>query len=441
MPSPLIAGSASADITPNDSQFLFGYPHVERYSTGVHDPLISSALYLSDGRTELMFLANDIVNFTRDQARAIRDRIASATSVPAGNIMLTATHTHSGPKMCDTLSNAADPVVPPADPEYIAYFSDRLVQAGTAAHAGRAPAEWALAIADATGVGTNRRDPAGPADPQVPVLAVRRPGGEMIALMTVYAMHPTVLHEDTTEVSADFPGAAKRILREDLGEQCVMLYHNGGSGNQSPRHVVKGQTFAEVDRLGAMFAEAVRQALPALRFRSEITLGVARRELDLPRRDMPTVEDAQVKLDRAVARLEHLRQTKGSCPETRTAECDWFGAQETLELAKAAQDGRLDQAAAGCVPAVVTAFALDEAVFLGWPGEVFVEYTLAVKQQRPNSYVACYANGSLQGYIVTPQAAAEGGYEASNAIFAPETGTVLVETSLELIDELRKDNS
>ncbi len=436
----LVAGSAQADITPTDSQFLFGYPHVERYSTGVHDPLISSALYLSDGRTELMFLANDIINFTRDQARAIRDRIAEATSVPADHIMLTATHTHSGPKMCDTLSNAADPVVPPADPGYIAHFSDRLVQAAAAAHTDRAPAEWALATADATGVGSNRRDPAGPADPQVPVLAVRRPGGEHIALMTVYAMHPTVLHEDTTEVSADFPGAAKRLLKDTLGEQCVMFYHNGGSGNQSPRHVVTGQTFAEADRLGAMFADAVQHSLPELRFSSEITLGAACRSVDLPRREMPTIEDAQAKLDQAVARLEHLRETKGSCPETRTAECDWFGAQETLELAQAAQDGRLDEAAAGCVPASVTAFRLGEAVFLGWPGEVFVEYTLAVKQQRPNVFVACYANGSLQGYIVTPEAAAEGGYEASNALFAPESGTVLVETSLELVDELRNEN-
>lgn len=437
MTAPLIAGSAQADVTPTDSQFLFGYPHVERYSTGVHDPLYSAALYLSDGNTELMFIANDIINFTRDQARAIRDRIASATSVPAENIMITATHTHSGPKMCDTLSNAADPVVPPADPKYVAFFADRLVEAGTAAYANRAPAELALAHADATGVGTNRRDPAGPADPQVPVLAVRRPGGEIIALMTVYAMHPTVLHEDTTEVSADFPGAAKRILREALGEQCVMLYHNGGSGNQSPRHVVNGQTFAEVDRLGAMFADAVQQALPELHFTAEVPLGAACQSIDLPRREMPSIEDAQAKLDKAIAKLQHLRQTKGACPETRTAECDWFGAQETLELAQAARDGRLDQAAAGCVPAPVTALRVGEAVFLGWPGEVFVEYTLAVKQQRPNTCVCCYANGSLQGYIVTPQAAEEGGYEASNAVFAPETGNVFVQTSLELIDQLR----
>ena len=35
----LIAGSAQVDISPKDSQFLFGYPHVERYSTEINDPL------------------------------------------------------------------------------------------------------------------------------------------------------------------------------------------------------------------------------------------------------------------------------------------------------------------------------------------------------------------------------------------------------------------
>ena len=58
----LHAGAAIADITPADSQFLFGYPHVNRYSTGVNDPLLSTALYLSDGVTQAIFVANDAIS-------------------------------------------------------------------------------------------------------------------------------------------------------------------------------------------------------------------------------------------------------------------------------------------------------------------------------------------------------------------------------------------
>ncbi len=52
----LRAGASQIEITPEDSPFLFGYPHVARYSTGVHDPLYSSALYLSDGQVKVMFV-------------------------------------------------------------------------------------------------------------------------------------------------------------------------------------------------------------------------------------------------------------------------------------------------------------------------------------------------------------------------------------------------
>lgn len=46
----LKAGAAKQDITPEQSLFLFGYPHVERYSQGTHDPLYASALVLDNGR-------------------------------------------------------------------------------------------------------------------------------------------------------------------------------------------------------------------------------------------------------------------------------------------------------------------------------------------------------------------------------------------------------
>jgi hypothetical protein len=48
-PAGLRAGAAVTDLTPAGSVFLFGYPHVPRWSTGVHDPLECAALYLRDG--------------------------------------------------------------------------------------------------------------------------------------------------------------------------------------------------------------------------------------------------------------------------------------------------------------------------------------------------------------------------------------------------------
>jgi hypothetical protein len=111
--------------------------------------------------------------------------------------------------------------------------------------------EVQLTVADGSCVGTNRHDPAGPADPEVPVLLVRdRDSQKFLAAMVVCSMHPTVLHEDSTLISGDFPVMARRYLQEHvLGGDCPILYHMGFSGNQSPRHVTRSNTFDEAARL------------------------------------------------------------------------------------------------------------------------------------------------------------------------------------------------
>ena len=99
------AGAVAIEITPEDSQFLFGYPFVERMSRGVHDPLYSSALYLDNGDEKVLFIANDIIFVSKELTRQARLRIETATGVRAGAIMISATHTHSGPMTIDYLSN------------------------------------------------------------------------------------------------------------------------------------------------------------------------------------------------------------------------------------------------------------------------------------------------------------------------------------------------
>ena len=209
----LVAGAATADITPQDSQFLFGYPHVRRCSTGVHDPLLSSALFLGDGRTSLLLVANDVIFISRQTARRVRDRIAAATGIPAANMLITATHTHSGPLTVDMLSNEADAAVPKTDPRYVERLEEGVLRAAVAAYASARPARIGLGVADAACVGGNRHDPRGPANPRAPVLAVRDAAdGTFLAAMMICSMHPTVLHEDSTLVSGDFPAMTRQYL-------------------------------------------------------------------------------------------------------------------------------------------------------------------------------------------------------------------------------------
>ncbi|MBN2580348.1 MAG: neutral/alkaline non-lysosomal ceramidase N-terminal domain-containing protein [Pirellulales bacterium] len=435
----LMAGAAAVDVTPTGRQFLFGYPHVPRDSTGVHDPLWSSALFLSDGRTPLLLVANDVIYISRETARRVREGIHEQTGIPPAQMMITATHTHSGPMTVDQVSNEADPAVPKTDPRYVAQLEEGIVRAAVEAYRGARPAALGLATADGACVGGNRHDPAGPSDPEVPLLAIRdNSDGCLMALMVVCSMHPTVLHEDSTLVSADFPGMTRQYLQERvLGNDCPVLFHTGPCGNQSPRHVTQSNTFDEAARLGRLLGESIIQSLANLEEVSDVQLGCAQATVDLPIRTMPSVAEAQSQLEAAARRLDALRRSGADRREVRTAECDWYGAEESLGLARAAASGRLSERIASLMPAEITLMRIGPRYYAGWPCEIFVEFLLMVKAQCPNCHVVSLANGEMQGYLVTEEAVRRGWYEASNSLFAgPDSGLILVNKTLELIKPL-----
>ncbi len=438
--SSLQAGSACIDITPKDSQFLFGYPHVKRYSTGVKNPLYSSSLYIENAGERILFIANDIIFVDKELCGRVRSRISEATGMDAGSIMVSATHTHSGPITVNYLSNVNDPIVPKADPGYLELLEAGIVKAGIEAVQSSRPARAGMVVADAKGVGTNRRDPSGPADPQVPVLVVKEAASDdFIACMLVYSMHPTVLHEDSTLISGDFPSFTREFLQKTLlGKGCPVLYHTGPEGNQSPRHVTRSNTFAEAERLGKMLGERALSVIEKIDYTSEVDLGWNRVFISPPVKKMPSLQSAESNLEKAVRELNLLKDTGASAQNVRTAECDWFGAEETVTLSKAAESGELVKYAETCLPAEVQVFRIGDWFFAGWPGEVFVEYSLEIKTRYKNLFVINLANGEFQGYIVTPEAEAEGGYEASNALFGSDTGSMLIDATSGILERWGK---
>ena len=431
----LLAGAATVDVTPQGPVFLFGYPHVPRMSTGVHDPLECAALYLRSGGEQALFLANDVIFVSKTHAAEIRRRICERTGIGEHAIMVTATHTHSGPVMIDYVSNAADPVVPKVDPQYLGLFTDRVVAAAAAAVRSAVRAEIGFALVRAEGVGSNRHDPGGPADLDVPViiarsLATRTP----IGCMLVCAMHPTVLHEDSTLVSADFPGFARRYLRRQaLPMSCPVLFHQGASGNQSPRHVTRANTFAEAQRIGELLGHQIAAALQSVTYQRDVAVEARVASINATPRLFPTPEVARRDLIAARDRYAQLKDQRAARQIVRTAECDVFGAEETVELAGASRDGRLAAAIAACMPAEIQVITVGGWAFAGWPGEFFVEYALELRRRLPGTFVITMANGELQGYIVTEETAARGVYEATNAVFHPSNGLRFIAATLALL--------
>lgn len=430
------AGMAITDISPLKPMPLVGYPHVERISTGINDPLLASAIYLKNNGEALMMIAVDILYLDSDAVCEIRKRIAAETDILAENILISCTHTHSGPATIQTLC----PEKTNIDIEYWDFVVKQIVKSGIKAVGETESAKLAITSVDVSGVGCNRHDPEGPRDPEVAIIAVKDAETEKIsAVSLIYSMHPTVMHEDSKLVSSDFPGYTREYLKKEFGEEITIMYHTGPEGNQSPRYHVNGQTFAEAERLGNILGKAVAEKIKELSdkdFSDNHVLAVSGTRFIPKRRSFPSIREAKQNLEFRVNEFERLKAENAGHGPVRTAECSIFGAEKTLQLAKLAENGCLDSIYAAHPDAEIQVIRIGKAYFVGLPGEIFVEYSLDLKNQSPEkTFVIGLANGELQGYVVTEDA---DGYEADNSTLSPETGEIMVNTALDLIKQLKE---
>jgi neutral ceramidase len=437
--SKLRAGAARRDICPPKPMFLVGYPHVGRTSTGVHDPIYASAFYLANDRTAILTVSVDVCYVMVETTSACRDAISRATGVPVENICISPTHTHSAPQTADILAWHADPVVPLPDPEYMELFTRAIIEAAVAAKNAAVPARLAITRTEAHGVGRNRHSPDGPADHEVGLLYAKRPdSGAAIGLLLIYSMHPTVLHEDSKLVSSDFPHYTRAVIEEKFPGVTV-VYHNGTSGNQSPRYEVFGQTFDEAERMGRSLGSAVVSALKALRetdFLHDAKIAAARELVTLPVRKLPTLPAAERNLARDQAKYDRLKAEGAEHGPVRTQECVLFGKQFVVRILRS---GKFEEMLKRYRPTEVQVLRVADTFIAALPGELFVEYGLRVKKRAPGrAFVVTMANSDLHGYIVTPEAEAASCYEAGFSTFTPAAGIKLADTAVKLMRKLGK---
>ncbi len=433
----LYASATIVDISPRQPTALYGYPHVERISTGIHDPLLATVIILQNEDATLVLGALDLLMIEPAYARELRRVLARAVGCDEAGVLISCTHTHSGPVTSRPLGWAGDLAVPPPDPDYLAFVRTQMEAATVEAMGAVVPVELAWTAGDATGVGGNRLHTHGVTDPECGLLAVRNAANrDMLAMVVIYGMHPTVLHEDSTLVSADFPYYTRQHIQEHVGHAIPIAYHTAPCGNQSPRRFVAAQTFDEAERLGRKLGAAVTRALDGLSpdaWHSDIALDACLREIELPRKRILPLAEAQALLAQYVARYEQLQREGAPHAEVRTAECAVFGAEGTVVLARAQANGRLDETLAPYVPSDLQLLRIGDVDLVGLPGECFTEYALEIKRRATRrTFVISLTNGDLQGYIVTPEAVTAGGYEATNAVFAAESGKVLVTAALEM---------
>src|SRR5262245_3898259 len=92
----LKVGAAATVITPPEGTPLAGY-YSERGSKTVIDDIYSKAIVLEVGDTKAALVVCDLISLPRHIVTEARRLIEAATGIPGGHVMLSATHTHTGP--------------------------------------------------------------------------------------------------------------------------------------------------------------------------------------------------------------------------------------------------------------------------------------------------------------------------------------------------------
>ncbi|WP_373651629.1 hypothetical protein [Schlesneria sp. DSM 10557] len=393
--SNLKAGVAKVDITPPADTPVVG--HV-RPTNGVRDPLRAGILLIANEQTQAAIVTVDLIDAPTEMVEMLRDAISQGTGTPPENVLVAASHNHSGPgwvreaawnrETTAKIGAAAAAAAKEMRPVTIGYGEDRIDF-----NINRRKVINGRAVV--------RLNPEGPCDHRVKVLRIDDGRSlEPMAVLMHAVCHPCVFTwgDKLTppfpggfpKITADFPGEAQTFVESIYGPKTKTLFLQGCAGD-------------------------IRPNLPGVPYRcgDEADIKWTGRNLGCA-----VVRAA----DRSVVR-EELSKRKTIYP----LKC----ATSIIELPGKQEKQRCE----------LQALRIGDFLLLTMPGEPMVEYGLQIEQaiaDRAIPIVIGYANGSL-GYICTAESHQYGGYEPNMSPLLPEAEPVILDELGRLADKVLAD--
>lgn len=437
--APLRMGRAAVRITPEPGTPMAGY-YSTRLATGTHDDLMAKAIVFEKDGTKAALVACDLVALAPDiieDARRIAER---ATGIPAASIMISATHSHTGPVITgrgtrDSAYGGDMPILK----KYIDGLPARIAESVKQANAALRETRVSVGLGSEPSLAFNRRflmkdgtvgwnagklnpnivKPVGPIDPDVSVVYMEAGDGTPLATYVNYACHLDTV--GGMEWSADYPYTLSRILGKVKGADMLTVFTIGTAGNinhidVSTKRPQKGH--GEAERIGTVLAGEVLKTYTRL---TPIGEGPLRTKREIVPLALPAVTPADV--DRASTIAAKIKA--GESPKF----LDSVFAFQALDVA--ARKGK-------AFDADVQVIALGKDIaWVALPGEVFVELGMAIKKASPfaHTIVVELAAGPTT-YIPNDAAFAQGNYEVVSSRVVQGSGEKLVETAVRLLKEI-----
>lgn len=437
----LKVGTGAVVITPPQGIPMAGYYSL-RGSEGVHDDLYAKTLVFDDGVTRAAIVSLDLISTVRAVVDAARTEIEKRTGIPGRNVLICATHSHTGPMLSNANRRWNDfGGSTPLAREYTSALPGKLAESVDEAVKNLTPVTASWAIGRCEGIAFNRRflmvdgtvawnagklnprivRPAGPVDPELPVLSFEAEKHRPVAMFVNFPIHLDTVGGPV--ISADVPGVVSRILADARDPKMLTLYATGCCGDINHvdiSHDRPQKGFTESARIGAILAASVLRTLNELQPVTDTTLRVRSKMVSL------TAYPATDSDFQAAEELIRKNQDPDFKPKVGTQ-----------PLARAYRDVDIkdrDRAPYEVEVQVITIGR--QAAFVSLPGEIFVELGMTIRRGSPFvcTGIAELANGSI-GYIPNRVAYPQGAYEVLSTRVAAGSGEVLVDTALELLRE------
>lgn len=446
--APLKAGAATANITPELGGSVVGgfapFP-----CTHIHDELHARCLVLDDGKTKLALVVCDLLGLHRSVSLKARELIEKEAGIPAANVLISGTHTHSA---VNALGGPVRGYYSDQElTDYQTFVARRIADGVRCAVNLLRPAEIAFGTVDVPehvhirrwflkegtmppnpfgkidkvkmnpGAGNpNLVEPAGEPDPTISFIALREPGGRMISIYSAYSLH-YVGGVGNGHISADYYGyyceALKRLQTGgDEYPAFVGIMANGTSGDanninfRTPQP--RKQPYEQMQYVANDVAAKVNAALKGLAWQSSATLDARYRELDVKWRKIEPELIAWAK------------ETEAKAPRIQGGKAD-------LPLAYAGRVQRLAEASPETkFPAQI--LRIGDICIGSSPCETFAETGVEFRKRSPfeKSFMVELAHG-YYGYMPTPRHFELGGYETW-----PGTNNTESQASVKLMNAL-----
>lgn len=268
-------GASSAPVNPPIGAFIAGDKQNRKF-TGVHDSLYVKAVVINDGASSIALLTIDCIGLIYTDVQRIRERAAAISNFPADRIIVSSTHTHSGPDVVgiwgsDYQHTGVDTVYQKflinTAAEQIKRADENRIEATIATGETTFGEPWVQNICNEE------------IDRSVTVMQFKDKEGNSIASFTNFACHPTFMDAQFTEVSSDYVNGFYKHLNEQWQGENLFLQGPVGGWVQP----VDGEgSFDKAELRGRELGLAVETAMSKAQPRSTSSIRFKSKKVNLP---------------------------------------------------------------------------------------------------------------------------------------------------------------